>query len=76
MLVLSKSELKSKMLYYFREIEKTGKELLVTDNRKVVLKVIPFKKKRSVEVLFGKIRGKIKYNEDIMQTETEEWGDV
>ncbi len=76
MLVLSKSELKSKMLHYFREIEQTGKEILVTDNRKVVLKVIPFKKKKTVEALFGNIQGKVKYNEDIMQTETEDWGDV
>ena len=76
MIVLSKSELKARMLQYFREIEKTGKEILVTDNRKIVLKVIPFKKKKSAELLFGDIRGKVKYNEDIMKSETKEWGDV
>lgn len=76
MIVLSKSELKSKLLEYFQMIEKTGEEIIVTNNKEAVLKVIPIKKKYSVKKLFGKISGKVKYNEDIMKPETDEWGDV
>jgi antitoxin (DNA-binding transcriptional repressor) of toxin-antitoxin stability system len=75
-MIVSKGELKAKMLEYFRKVEKTGEELIVTDNRIPVLKVLPIKKKKNVEEVFAKIQGKVKYNEDILTPETEEWGDV
>lgn len=62
---VSKGVLKAKMLEYFRSVEKTGEELIVTDNRKPVLKVVPFEKKISLDKLFADLRGKMKVNGDI-----------
>ncbi len=39
---VAKSELKPKMLKFFRQIEKTGEELIVTDHGKPVLRIVPF----------------------------------
>ena len=75
-MIVSKGELKAKMLEYFRKVEKTGEELIVTDNRVPVLKVLPIRKKKNVADVFAKIQGKVKYHEDILTPETEEWGDV
>jgi antitoxin (DNA-binding transcriptional repressor) of toxin-antitoxin stability system len=44
---ISKSKLKPDMLKIFREIEQTGEELVVTDHGKPVLKIIPYKGKKS-----------------------------
>jgi prevent-host-death family protein len=39
---ISKSAFKAKALEYFREVESTGTELVITDHGKPVLKVVPF----------------------------------
>ena len=39
---LSKSEFKPRALEYFREVEKTGKTLIITDRGKPVLKIEPY----------------------------------
>jgi prevent-host-death family protein len=39
---VSKSAFKAKALEYFREVETTGMELVITDHGKPVLKVVPF----------------------------------
>lgn len=39
---VSKSAFKAKALEYFREVESTGKELVITDHGKPVLKIVPF----------------------------------
>ena len=40
---VSKSRFKAKALDYFRQVEKTGKELVVTDRGKPVLKIVPYR---------------------------------
>ncbi len=40
--LVSKSSFKAKALEYFREVESTGKELVITDHGKPVLKVVPY----------------------------------
>lgn len=72
--VVSKSTLKAKMLGYFREVEQTGQELIVTDNRVPVLKIVPIKGKRSFDELFADVRGKMKYTEPLTTPTEEEWG--
>jgi len=76
MATISKGQLKAKMLEYFRTVEKTGEELIVTNNRIPVLKVIPINKGKDVSVVFADIRGKVKYHEDILAPETNEWNEV
>jgi hypothetical protein len=40
--VISKSKFKPRVLHYFRQIEKTGKGLMITDHGKPVLKIVPY----------------------------------
>ena len=42
---VSKSRFKPKALKYFREIQKKGRDLIITDHGKPVLKISPFRKK-------------------------------
>lgn len=72
---VSKGILKAKMLEYFRNVEKNGEELIVTDNKKPVLKVVPYKKKTPPDDLFADLRGKMKVNGDINEpaVKIEEW---
>ena len=39
---VSKSKFKPRALAYFREIEKTGRELIICDHGKPVLKIVPY----------------------------------
>lgn len=74
---VSKGVLKAKMLEYFREIERTGIDLIVTDNRKPVLKIVPLSRAtKTAESVFKKYRNKVKYKEDINAPTTGEWGEV
>lgn len=40
--VISKSKFKPHALEYFRQIERTGKEVIITDRGKPVLKIVPY----------------------------------
>ena len=40
--MISKSQFKPRALQYFREVEKTGRELIISDRGKPVLKIVPF----------------------------------
>ncbi|HKI94417.1 MAG TPA: type II toxin-antitoxin system prevent-host-death family antitoxin [Gemmatimonadales bacterium] len=40
---VSKSRFKARALELFREVERTGQELIITDRGRPVLKVVPFK---------------------------------
>lgn len=52
-MVVSKGKLKAKMLEYFREVERTGEPLIVTDHGREVLEIRPTGRKRmtTAEVL-------------------------
>lgn len=74
---VSKGVLKSHMLEYFREIERTGKELIVTDHRKPVLKIIPLERKpESTESVFKSYRDRVVYYEELTTPTTDEWTEV
>lgn len=73
---VSKSYLKAHMLRIFREVEKTGEELIVTDNNRPVLRISPVKQDNSVEEVFSSLQGKVIYNEDINISTQEEWSEV
>ena len=40
---VSKSKFKARALEYFREVQRTGKALIVTDHGKPVVKIVPFR---------------------------------
>ena len=64
------------MLQIFREIERSGEELIVTDHGRPVLRIQAITKKRGVEKVFGALQGQVIYNEDINMPTSEEWGEV
>ncbi len=54
---VAKHSLKAKMLEYFRQVEATGEELIVTDRGRPVLKVVPIVRTESPNVVFADVRG-------------------
>ena len=70
---VSKGALKAKMLEYFRRVEETGMELIVTDNNRPVLRIVPIRQRRPADALFSDARGRIVYREDILAPTTDEW---
>lgn len=73
---ISKSRLKSHMLEIFRELEATGRELIVTDRDRPVLKIVPIQENATVTELFGSIQGQVIYLEDINTSTLAEWEDA
>jgi antitoxin (DNA-binding transcriptional repressor) of toxin-antitoxin stability system len=55
---ISKSKLKAKMLETFRQLEASGEELIVTDQGKPVLKIIPSRKRPAVLKFSETFKGK------------------
>lgn len=70
---VSKSALKAKMLEYFRQVERTGEELVVTDNNQPVLKVTRLVPRRRAAEVFADVRGRVVYHEDPLAPTTGEW---
>ncbi len=70
---VSKSALKSKMLEYLRRVERTGQELIVTDNNRPVLRIVPIRKHIRTPDLFADVRGRVVYHDDILAPTTDEW---
>ena len=76
MITVSKNVLKSKMLEYFRRVEDEGEELIVTHNQVPVLKVVPLRRAQSASDAFADLRGKLKYDGDLLEPTTDEWPEV
>lgn len=74
---VSKSMLKARMLEYFRRVQQTGEELVVTDNGKPVLKVVAIRAPRTIRELFADVRrpGGVVYHEDILTPTEGEWSE-
>lgn len=76
MITVSKGVLKAKMLEYFRQVEESGDELVVTSHNRPVLKVVPIAPKKSPQEVFGSLRGKVKYRGNLLDPETGMWEEV
>ena len=71
--MISKSQFKPRALQYFREIEKTGKELIISDRGKPVLKIVPYTEENPAEALKA-LRGTvIKYDDPTEPVGLEDW---
>lgn len=70
---VSKSALKARLLEYFRQVEQTGEELIVTDNNRPVLKVVPIRARKPASEVFADARGKVVYRDDVLASTTSEW---
>lgn len=70
---VSKSKLKAKMLSVFRQIERTGEEVILTDHGRPALRKTRLPQRESVDGVFGKHRHAVIYGVDIMKPTNEEW---
>ena len=61
------------MLEYFRKVEQTGEEILVTSHGKPSLRVVPIAPKASVDTAFRDLQGKVHIDDTVLEPETEEW---
>ena len=76
MATVSKSALKARMLEYFRQIEQTGEELVVTSDGRPVLRVVPYVEKATVDGMFADVRGRLAFIGDPDAPTTEEWAEA
>lgn len=74
--IVSKSKLKAHMLQFFREMETSGEEIIVTDRDRPVARVIPFHTKLTVEEAFADIYGQIEFLEDPNAPTSDDWEDL
>lgn len=70
---VSKGVLKAKMLEYFRRVEESGEELIVTDNNQPVLKIVRIRATRPAREVFADVRGRVMYRGDLLEPTTDEW---
>ena len=69
---VSKSKLKTHALEYFREVQRTGQELIVTDHGKPVLKIIPYREDPQ-EALIGLKDSVVRYEDPTEPVDAEDW---
>ena len=70
---VSKSALKARMLEYFRRVEETGEELIVTDHNRPVLRIARLRTRTPSAETFADVRGRVVYHGDILEPTTGEW---
>jgi len=70
---VSKGALKARMLEYFRRIELTGEELVVTDDDVPVLRIVPIRTRVPASEAFADVRGRVVYHDDILAPTISEW---
>lgn len=63
---VSKSELKPKLFGYLRKVSETGRELVITEHGKPVLKIIPISE--SEEDPLSRLRGMVERYEEPTET--------
>jgi len=73
MQTISKGALKARMLEYFRKVEETGEELIVTDNNRPVLRIVPIRQRVPAAEMFADVRRGLVYREDILTPTADEW---
>ena len=70
--IISKSKFKPLVLQYFREIEKTGREIIITDRGIPVLKIIPYSMDHT-EALRSLHNSVLEYEEPTEPVGEEDW---
>jgi prevent-host-death family protein len=70
--MISKSQFKPRALEYFRRVEKTGKELIISDHGKPVLKIVPYTEnpEEAIKTLRDTV---IKYDDPTEPVGLEDW---
>jgi len=68
---VSKSSFKAHALEYFRQIERTGRELVVTDRGRPVAKIVPLRADR--KALLEGLRGTVRRYDRPVEPTGESW---
>jgi prevent-host-death family protein len=72
MVPVSKSKFKSRALHYFREVEKTGRPVVITDRGRPVAKVVPYSE--NPEELLKDLRHTVlHYSDPLEPVGVEDW---
>lgn len=72
MVLVSKSKFKSRALQYFREIERTGRPVIITDRGRPVAKVVPYSE--NPEQLLNDLRHTVvQYSDPLEPVGVEDW---
>ena len=69
--MISKSRFKLRALDLLREVEQTGKEIIITDRGKPVLKVVPYTEEP--EIWLKSLRGTVKSYKKPTEPLNEDW---
>lgn len=75
---VSKSKLEARLLAYFREVEETGEEIIVTSRGRPALRIAPLRSTEGPATLFADVRGRVELppDEEIDQpVSAEAWAD-
>ncbi len=69
---VSKSSFKARALEYFRQIERSGRELVITDRGKPVLKISPYSRDpgEALKILRGSV---LRYDDPTEPVGLEDW---
>lgn len=69
---VSKSSFKAKALEYFREVESSGKALIITDHGKPVLKIVPYE--HDPAEILKSLRGSVvRYDDPFESVGLDDW---
>ena len=69
---VAKSEMEAHWLEYFREVERTGTELVITDRGKPILKLVPYA--QNPTELLESLRGTVvRYDDPTEPVAVEDW---
>ena len=72
-MTLAKNVVKAKLLEYFRYVEATGEDIIVTDNGRPSVRISAIKHGGTVEELFKDYRGRVEIKGDLLADTVDEW---
>ena len=67
---VSKSAFKARAFEFFREVERTGREVVVTDRGRPVWKVVPYSREPALEALRGSV---LRYDDPTEPAGLQDW---
>jgi len=70
--IISKSQFKPHALKYFRDVQKTGKPLIISDHGKPVIKIVPYTD--GTQKILDSLRGTVcEYTEPLEPVGLDDW---
>ena len=76
MLTVTRNSMKTRGYQYVGRVLRTGEEIVVTDNKVPVAKIVPVKSGLSPDVLFAEARKKAWCKTDLTAPTASEWSEV